>query len=137
MFRFLERTEPYSQFAVRSGLAALFLFTGIKKAFDITGTSQFFANLGFPYAEYFAVFVMAVELLGGTLLLFGMLTRISAFLLSSVLITAIIVVGVWQWGTPDAINLFRDIALLGATLTLILSGPGRISLDYVLGLELV
>jgi Predicted membrane protein len=85
------------------------------------------------------------EFFGAILLLLGLLTRLDAFLLSSTMFVATFVVQL-----PDALRdpgassnrLFAalhgielPLSLLLLTLTILLLGPGRWSLDSLLGIE--
>jgi putative oxidoreductase len=63
---------------LRTGLGAVFLAHGLAKVlvYTIPGTAQFFESVGFP--GFLAIPVMAAELVGGTALLAGVLTRWAA-----------------------------------------------------------
>ena len=96
---------------------------------NLAGASQAFANWGFPMASATVMFVMLAEIIGGLFLIFGLLTRYAAIWLSIILIVAFLVVGLRNIGTPMFTAALKDIALLGGTLTLILSGARSPSLD--------
>lgn len=135
MFRFLETKQNWGLLVLRVCLAALFLYTGIMKAMNLSGTIGFFTSLGFPHPTALTLLVMVCEIAGGLLLLMGLLTRAAAIWLSIILVVAIATVQAQTIGTPQAGNFFKDLALLGGTLALMFTGPGRISLDEVMVLE--
>ncbi len=135
MFGFLENKQNWGLFVLRLTLAALFLYTGIMKAVNLSGITQFFTALGFPQPNALAILVMVCEIAGGVLLLLGLLTRAASIWLSIILIVALATVHFQSLGTPQAGNFFKDLALLGGTLALVFTGPGRISLDEVMVLE--
>ena len=70
------------------------------------------------------------ELLGGVLVLLGLLTRVGAFLIIGVMITAIIVL--WPaFFQPAGIEL--AVAFLGMALSLLITGGGQASVDRMIG----
>lgn len=84
-------TAPYGIFLLRLSLGVLFVAHGLLKIFVFTlpGTVQFFASLGYPAA--LAHFVVASELIGGVLLIFGLYTRTVSLILVPVAIGALLV----------------------------------------------
>ena len=67
-----------------------FYDSGGGKLKDIEKTVNFFTELGIPFPELNAAFVSRLEYYGGMLLLVGALTRITALLLSSTMIVALL-----------------------------------------------
>lgn len=82
-------TAPYGVFVLRLSLGALFVAHSLLKIFIFTlpGTVQFFASLGYPAA--LAHFVVAAELIGGVLLMFGLFTRAVSLILVPVVLGAL------------------------------------------------
>ena len=110
------------------GLA--FLMHGGQKLFvyGVSGTSAFFGSLGIPAPLAAAVLVSLVEFLGGVALLLGFLTRWAALLLACDMIVAIVTVHIRHgFFVPEGIEF--PLILLGATLTLLLAGPGAAAID--------
>lgn len=70
------------------------------------------------------------ELLGGILVLLGLLTRVGAFLIVGVMITAIIVL--WPAFFPPA-GMELAVAFLGIALALLITGGGQASIDRMIG----
>ena len=68
----------------------IFLESGWGKLHHLDKVTDFFKELGIPFANLQAPFVATVEFLGGVSLLLGIGTRISAFLLSGVMVVAIV-----------------------------------------------
>ena len=85
------------------------------------------------------------ELLGGTFLIAGLLTRLDAFMLACTMSVAAFVVQLpdaLHEAQPGSIRPFvavrgieTPLALLGVNLAILLLGPGRFSLDSLLGIE--
>ena len=85
-----------------------------------------------------AYVVMFVELVGGALLIVGLLSRLSALLLTIDLVVAILLVKlnvglIAPQGSGGGAEL--DLALIAGFLVILLAGPGRFSLDYALGID--
>jgi putative oxidoreductase len=83
--------------------------------------------------------VTFTELIGGLLLMAGLLTRLAAIALTIDLVIAIILV---KSGSPVIVppdqpgaGLELDLALIAGFVIALFSGPGRLSLDRVLGID--
>jgi putative oxidoreductase len=112
---------------LRAALGAIFIAHGVSKfnegfAGFLTGT------LGFP--PEMQIPIALAETVPGILLVFGVLTRISASLISIVMLGAIFYV-------KQASNLTGqggfeiDLILLAACLVIIVAGPGRVSISHI------
>ena len=99
---------------------------------DIHGIGDWFATLGIP-APYFNAFLAAgTEALGVVLLLIGLGTRFIAIPLIITMIVAIKTVH-WANGFDAGQNGFEiPLYYLIMLVTLIIIGPGKISLDYLI-----
>ena len=96
-------------------------------------------QLGVPAPTLMAYVVTFVELVGGVLLIVGLLSRLSALLLTINLTVAVVLVktGVGllsPMGSPG-VGAELDLALIAALLAVLFVGPGRFSLDHALGIE--
>ncbi len=96
------------------------------------------ANLGVPLPVFFGYVVTFSELIGGALLIVGLLSRLAALALTIDLVMAILLVKVnvgliAPQGSGTGAEL--DLALIAGFLAILLGGPGKLSLDYVLGIE--
>ena len=82
------RTAPYAAFTLRLALGVMFIAHALLKVFVFTlpGTVQFFESLGLP--GVLAYVTIAVELVGGSMLILGIKTRWVAALLIPVLLGA-------------------------------------------------
>ncbi len=99
---------------------------------------QFLGQLGVPLPGLMAYVVTLVELLGGVLLILGLLSRLAALLLTINLTVAILLVkvNVGLIAPPEAgAGAELDLALIAGFLTVLLLGPGKLSLDRMLGLD--
>ncbi len=129
--------------AIDSGLLLLRVATGLvffmhgwQKLIDqgISATQSGFDMMGAPLPDVTAVIVTFVELIGGTFLIVGALTRIVGVLLAIDMAGAFFIVHV-ENGFFASNGGFELVLLLGlAALSLVIAGPGRYSVDAMLGL---
>ena len=99
---------------------------------------QLLAGLGVPLPVFFGYVVTFTELIGGILLIVGLLSRLAALALTIDLVVALLLVKVnvgliAPQGSGAGAEL--DLALIAGFLVILLAGPGRLSLDYLLGIE--
>lgn len=112
---------------------------GAQKAFGwfggygLAGTGAFFENLGFKPGKLFAAAAAYGEIISGVLIATGFLGPIGPALLLSVMVVAAVTVH-WHglFASSNGIELPLLYAITGVTIAL--TGPGRYSLDALLGL---
>jgi putative oxidoreductase len=112
-----------------------FLLTGLGKLRNLDDTITFFADLGIPFASLQAPMIGTLELVGGTLLLLGLWTRVAALLLSGTMVVAILTAHAAE--IADALLFRGDLSrvlpmpFLVALAWLMANGPGPFSLDAI------
>jgi putative oxidoreductase len=131
----------------------VFLPEGIQKLVfpEILGAGRF-TNIGIPYPEVMGPFVGSVEVICGTLIILGLLTRLAAIPLMIIMVMAIvstklpILAGhdIWIFHTPKlarygfwsmAHEARDDFLMLLGSLYLLIAGAGVWSLDAMLARE--
>jgi len=118
-------------------LGWLFLASGYGKFGSIAGTTAYFTSLGMSPPELFAWFAAFVEVILGVGLILGLATRyvaLASFLW--VLVATAIAHRYWTYPaaaqTGQYINWLKNIAIMGGTLYVFVTGAGRYSLDAML-----
>jgi putative oxidoreductase len=116
----------------RITLGVLFISTGWGKVHDLQKVTGFFTDLGIPLPHLNAVMVSFVELIGGTLLLIGLASRLAALPLLASMAVAILTAQREQvHGLPDLFGLI-EWTYLALLLWVAFAGPGKVSLDQLL-----
>jgi putative oxidoreductase len=139
MFRKIIATAPtWMTVPVRLALGIIFIAHGAQKVFGYWGGKGFSAYLqNSPPFEFMRpgwLWMSAAafaELVGGTLVLLGLLTRLGAIGIAVVMLVAMIGV---HWGAFFMNNrgIEYTVALLGMALALLIAGGGQASIDRTL-----
>ncbi len=129
MFKALENAYEWAPLPLRVGIAALLGFAGFNKIKDPAGTAEMFGGLGFPVPEVTVWVAIAILLLGALFLLLGLWTRVTATVLTVYFIVAVITAYIIPWDASKMMMLLFHLPLLGGTIALMFSGPGKWSLD--------
>ncbi len=116
-----------THWGISASIGVIFIVHSLKK-FD-PSWGQWLSSIGLP-AELQMPIALA-EFIGGILLVVGVLTRVTASIFSIILLGAIFHVrwengffvseGGWEW----------DLIMLAAVLSIIVAGPGRVSISHV------
>jgi len=95
------------------------------------------AQNGVPFPIFMGYVVTFTEVIGGILLIVGLLSRLVALSLTINLVIATLLVNVHVGllSSTDGVGAELPLALIGGFLAILLAGPGRLSLDYLLGIE--
>ena len=112
---------------LRSAIGVIFIVHGIGK-FN-PGFADFLSNIGLP--PEMQIPIALAELVPGILLVFGVLSRLSASLLCIIMLGAIFHVKGAQSLTGDG-GVELELILLASSLVIMIVGPGRISLSHII-----
>ena len=126
----------------------VFFWEGILKFVYVNQGVGRFTKLGFPFPEATAHFIAVGEIIGGLLLIFGLFTRIVAFYFIIQMIVAVLSTKIdLYFGTsplplppaPPKMGIWAvlheirsDYAQILTCLFLLIEGPGRMSLDFII-----
>jgi putative oxidoreductase len=129
---------PNADLPIRLILGAVFIFHGLQKfgfcgaEGDINGFANFIGTLGVPFPLVSAYAAALAELIGGVLVLLGLQTRMGALLLVPPMLVAIFSVHLANGFSAQNGGFEYPLTLLCASLTLMLMGPGCLSIDKAL-----
>ena len=126
--------------ALRLTLGAVFLGHGAQKAFGafggpgFAGATGFIGSLGFRPARVWTGLAVGGELVAGVLFLLGLLTPLAGLLVLATMAVAIAKVHAPKGFFVQNGGYEYNLVLVVTALVVVALGPGRFSLDYVLGL---
>ena len=112
---------------LRSAIGVIFILHGISKFSP--GFAENLPNMGLP-AEM-AIPIALAELIPGILLVSGVLSRLSASLISIIMLGAIFMVKGAQSITGKG-GVELDLILLASALVIMIAGPGKISIAQII-----
>ena len=120
--------------AGRTLLALIFIVSGFGKITGFAGTAGFMASKGMPMADVLLVGTIAVEFLGGLMLLVGWKARWAALAIFLFIIPATLIFHnpaglTGQEAQNQMINIMKNLAIMGGMLMVFAFGPGAWSLD--------
>ena len=132
---------------IRLSAGAVFFWEGILKFVYVNQGVGRFTKLGFPFPEITAHFIGVGEIIGGLFLIFGLLTRITAFYFIIEMIVRCFTKIDLYFGTsplplppaPPKLGIWAvlheirsDYAQILTCLFLLIEGAGRRSLDFII-----
>lgn len=118
--------------ALRLSLGAVFLGTGWGKLHNLSQVTSFFTQLGVPLATVVAPVIACIELVGGTLILLGLFTRLAALPLMAIMAVAILTAKRPDIDGIRTLLAFDEFTYLAGFLWLFVAGAGKASLDALL-----
>ena len=133
--RVLGTEAGFGTLALRIPIGIIFVAHGAQKLFGafggygLEGTGQFMASLGLTPGYLMALLAGSAEFFGGLALLFGVLVRPAAAALAVAMLVAIFSVHIDKGLFVDKNGYEYALALLAASVALLISGAGRLSLD--------
>ena len=141
-----QKSQWMPVFIARVSIGVFFCISGGYKLFVLENRERMLETItqtGIPFPEFNAIFVSSVEFIGGGLLALGLLSSVWALMLTGVMVVAVWTVGL---GTiPDGLSSLAwlsyflylpEVLYILIFIWLIISGPGKISIDYLLARKL-
>lgn len=118
-------------------LALIFVLAGISKLGTVAPTSATMASHGIPYANILVWGAIALELVGGLMLMAGLLARLIGFLFFFYVLTLAVVFHRYWDMTGEAARtqhaaFFEHLAIMGGMLYVMAFGAGAYSIDALI-----
>jgi putative oxidoreductase len=121
-----EKLAQYGPLPLRILAGIAFIIHGLPKLSNIAGTEHFFSSMiGLPAAM--ALPIGLLEVIGGIALLIGVLTRVASIFFIIEMIGSTITAKLSK-GFVGGYEL--DLLLMAISISLLLTGPGRISIEW-------
>jgi putative oxidoreductase len=136
------RRQDIALLLLRVITGLVFVAHGAQKLFGAFGgggldaVARAMAGLGLSPGMFFAVLAGIAEFGGGLLLFVGLLTPLAGLAITGVMVVAI-AVATGQAGliSTSGVGYEYNLVLIAVALALVIAGPGRLSIDYRLGLD--
>lgn len=136
--KLLASSAGYAPLALRLPISIIFMAHGSQKLFGwfggygLQGTGQWMASIGMEPGVLMAFLAGSGEFFGGLLLLIGLLTRPAAIVTAFTMVVAILSVHIGNGLFLSNNGYEFGLALLAATVSLAISGAGKLSVDEIL-----
>ena len=116
-------------------LVMIFIFSGLGKLFDISGTAAEIASKGLPFPQLLAVAAGIGETIGGLLIAVGWHMRLAAAgLIVFTVVAGFLFHDFWNLPAGDEqmnqmAHAFKNLSIIGGLIVLAAAGAGRWSVD--------
>ena len=135
-FRGVDYSRSAFLLAVRLYWGWQLIESGWGKLHNLPKVTEFFTSLNLPMPAQMAVFISCVEFLGGIFLAVGLLSRLTALVLTVNMIMAYITADREAlrsiFSDPDKFYVAAPYVFLIASLIILIFGPGKFCLDTLL-----
>jgi putative oxidoreductase len=128
----LNKQQWAAQLLIRLFVGYFFMETGWGKLHNLDGFAQRFAGWGIPYPHFNAALSAYTELIGGLLTVFGVGTRLISIPMIINMLVAILKVNLKGVTSLDDFAELDEPLYALTYLWLLFSGPGWVSVDYLL-----
>jgi putative oxidoreductase len=112
-------------------IAAIFLLSGLSKLAAPAATIGYIQSAGLPAPSLAYAVALAVEIVGGALLVLGFRTRLVAAVLAAFSLATAFGFHFDLADQNQFIHFFKNVAMAGGLLQIVSFGPGRLSVDRV------
>jgi putative oxidoreductase len=116
----------------RLGVGLLFLLDGWAKLHNLAAVTQYFEELKIPAPGFNAAFVASTQLVCGTLLVLGLVTRLATVPLIICMCMAILTAKLKDLTSLYAFVGFDEFTYVVVLAMIAILGPGKVSLDHLL-----
>jgi putative oxidoreductase len=120
----------YAPLILRVVTGAIFLLHGWQKLeMGVPGVTGFLGSLGFPIPGFFAIVLIAAEILGGLFLILGLFTHWAAKITAFVALVALLTVHIGNGFYASEGGYEFILLILAAAVSVMITGPGKWALD--------
>jgi putative oxidoreductase len=128
--------KRYFHLLARVLLALIFVISGLGKLAAFNQTKEFMGASGLPFPGLLLIATIAIEVIGGTCLLVGYKTKLSAASLAVFLVPVTLVFHASHLADPaqaqmQIVETLKNLAIIGGLLRLAADGPGSLAIDDV------
>ncbi|KMT66560.1 DoxX family protein [Catenovulum maritimum] len=127
MLNINEKQQSIIELVSRLLLAAIFLISGLNKISNYQGTSQYMEAMDVP--SFLLPLVIATEVVGALMIILGYKTRLVAFLLAGLCLSSAVLFHFQLADQNQFIHFFKNLAIAGGFIAVMINGAGRISID--------
>ncbi len=127
----MNNLSKYAELGGRVFLASLFLLSGLGKLSAYTATAGYMASQGVP--GWLLPLVITTEIGGGLAIALGWKTRVAAFLLAGFTLVSALIFHSHFADQNQMIHFWKNVAITGGFLQLVVHGAGPLSLDNRFG----
>jgi putative oxidoreductase len=110
-------------------LSSLFIWAGVNKLMNPSGTAQYFGSLHIPVPDITVWVVIIIELIGGLAILVGFKTRWAAIVLAVFCLVTAFGVHLPVGDLPNMVNFYKNLVMAGGFLYVVAYGAGTMSVD--------
>lgn len=110
-------------------LSAIFIISGLGKAFNFAGTVTFMDSAGIPFAGIALVLALILEIGGGLALLLGWRVQHAAYTLIIFSVLATLALHLDFSVQANQVAFFKNVGLIGGLFYVITFGAGKWSVD--------
>ncbi|MBO2670293.1 DoxX family protein [Shewanella algae] len=138
MIKLLRTDAGFAPLALRLPIGITFMAHGAQKLFGwfggygLEGTGQWMASIGLTPGYLMALMAGSSEFFGGLLLILGLLVRPTSAVLAFTMLMAIVTVHLDNGLFMSNNGYEFGLALLAATVSLAISGAGKLSIDSMI-----
>ena len=123
-------TQSFMILLSRIFIGVLFIYYGILEAGHWSYSVGYLMSMGIPASQILVAGTIALDFLGGIFVILGYRMRFGAWLLViSMILSMVILFGMWKNQTVAMTQVFCNLAILGGCFALIIAGPGAMSVD--------
>jgi putative oxidoreductase len=131
--RVLSRFDWLAPLLIRLVFGYFWLETGWAKLHNLDGFTGRFMDWGIPFPAFSAALSAWAEFIGGALMMMGLATRLTMIPMIINMVVAMAVVVLPAIGTVDEFVELDETLYVLVFVWLLIAGPGKVSLDYLIG----